>query len=216
MMFYGLGSGACGLTSLAAFLRRQPAAKRVTREGSPMPIAWQGSVTIALAYADTIRAADELDGYSLVGDVATYHLPYAWAIAHRHSECRFVCLKRDRTPCVNHFVQVQKRCNPWHEHGVGRFTGFRHTSEDHTMPSLGVPDVRDAAGIYYDLYYTAATILARELPSRFRIFPTTSLDSVAGQNAILDFLEVPDEKRIAFDGGIDTSQNRGVELQAGE
>src|SRR5262245_55888342 len=95
----GMGSGRCGTRSLAAVLSRQPGTK-VTHEAKPL-LPWRNprSSVIAQRFERMQRAVHD----GVVGDVASFYLPYAEMAIAIEPDVRIVCLKRPQDDVVESF-----------------------------------------------------------------------------------------------------------------
>ena len=182
----GLGTGRCGTMTLAHLLNHQLGANvGHERNGT---IAWQG------AFGKITESFDQLisSGSPLVGDVAFYYLPYVEQILFRFPTARFVCLERDRDETVNSYLKKTKGRNHWMRHN-GR--QWRADIWDQSYPKFEASSKRDALVCYWEAYATEARRLESLFPTSFRIFPTDTLNSEAGQDSVLAFLEIPAEQR---------------------
>ena len=182
----GLGTGRCGTMTLAHLLNHQLGADvEHERNGS---IAWQG------AFAKLAESFDQLiaSGSPLVGDVAFYYLPYVEHILSRFPTARFVCLERDRDETVNSYLKKTSGRNHWMQHD-GR--QWRTDIWDQSYPKYEARSKRDALICYWEAYATESRRLESFYPNSFRLFPTDTLNSDAGQDSVLAFLEIPAEQR---------------------
>src|SRR5690606_22445625 len=136
--------------SLHRLLAMQPGSL-VTKETAGPMAAWQGSLAVEIATAAAAHRAQE-GGDILAGDVATYHLPYAFELSKRYPRARFVCLRREFAATVDAFVSEHPRTHRWLE----SFGPQEWIPTQFWQPQLGVPDVRRAAEIYVRLYYDIA------------------------------------------------------------
>jgi len=185
---FGLGTGRCGMQSLAAWLNFQDGA-RVSHAVHGPAISWEGGC----------RAIDEIlvgfsatPGVRLIGDAAPYYLPYVGRILAANPQVRFVCLKRDREETVVSFLKMTLHTNYWIAHdGVQ----WKRTPWDRCFPKYQVSDKAEAIGRYWDDYYRRAAELEAEYPQAFRIFPTDALNTPEGQHAILGYLGIPEESQ---------------------
>lgn len=187
---FGLGSGRCGTSSLAALLNSQPDSL-VTHERLHRRMSWTGGARIVDALLSELKCASaEPDSESpvLCGDVAHYYLPYVERIARR-SAAKFICLKRDRRQVVESFLRKVGRGHRWLEHDGTRW--LRDPVWDKCFPKLGIEDRATAIGAYWDHYYERAERLESRLAGRFLLVPTDALNSETGQRRILDFLGIP-------------------------
>ena len=199
----GLGSGRCGTQSLAAWLNRQDGA-HVSHEMHGPAIAWEGSQA---AVDETICRFQEQTALRLVGDVASYYLPYVERILARDPRIRFVCLKRGREETVVSFVKKTPGKNHWVEQdGVP----WKRNRWDRCFPKYRVSDKAEAIGRYWDDYYRRAAELQTEFPHAFRVFEMDMLNSEVGQRKILDFLAVPSEiQRLAVGVRLNVAKPKG-------
>lgn len=194
MIVFGLGSGGCGLASLAELLRIQHRST-VTKERFLSATGWTGSVFVECGLARMCQ--EESDNGALAGDVAWYHLPYVWELARRHPEARFVCLQRERAATVDALLQAWANTHPLLEHAGGP---FKWNPTQSAWPSLGIPDQRLSVKAYVEVYYSAVSILSG-MVEHFRVFPTSFLDHECGQRQILAFLGI-DERAVVKPEGV--------------
>ncbi len=200
----GLGSGRCGTRSLAALLDSQNRA-HVSHEILGPSVAWeQGEATVWGMLRDLPRDS----GLRLVGDVASYYLPYVEHILSVYLSTRFVCLKRDREETIASFVKKTPRKNHWMAHDG---SWWRHSPWDQCFPKYHASSKEEAIGRYWDDYYRRAEELQSRYPASFRVFPIETLNTLDGQRRILDFLCVPDEDRRFVVGiHLNAAKPRGV------
>ncbi|MBW3600963.1 MAG: hypothetical protein KY475_27320, partial [Planctomycetes bacterium] len=98
----GLGTGRCGTHALAQLLDRQGDA-RVTHEEPPL-LPWrrrEGQAAITARLARWRRERRE----RLIGDVASFYLPYVEEALEAEPELRVVCLRRPREEVVASFCR---------------------------------------------------------------------------------------------------------------
>ena len=184
----GLGTGRCGTMSLARLLDLQDRAD-VTHERCENRIAWKGSTRRVVA---TLRGLAKHARAELVGDVASYYLPYVERILAKFPRAKFVCLQRDREATVRSFMKKTRDRNHWIRHD-GRV--WRRDGWDPCFPKYVTTSKEAALRAYWDEYYRIARDLQSRFPASFRIFPTEALNRRAGQAEILDFVGVAPERR---------------------
>ncbi len=177
----GLGTGRCGTQSLAAILNHQERA-RVTHERHGPGIAWQGDEDRVTAFMRQYLATS---GFDLVGDVAFYYLPYVEHALSLAPDTKFVCLKRDRKSTVDSYLTWSYGRNSWMQHDGTR---WRMNDWYRCYPKYPVGDKEEAIGRYWDEYYDRAAALEASCARSFRVFPTESLNTAAGQHEIFEFL----------------------------
>lgn len=183
---YGLGCGGCGTRSLAHLLSAQPDSQ-VTHEGLPH-LPWVANpVLLERQFASVLERRD-----GTVGDVAFYLLPYVPMIWKRRPEVQFICLRRERTSCVQSLIAKMDRgqFNVYQHHDGRRWRAHQAVANqfpkyDHA-PSMGHAIVR-----YYDDYYHQAEWFAQESPERFHIFDLEDMNTAEGVASILDFAGFP-------------------------
>lgn len=127
-LIFGLGSGRCGTTSLAALLNRQPDVC-CFHELAPSVMAWEGAEATVGSLLRDFGAIGEggprwvtadrvvperetglarlgaLEQVTALGDVASYYLPYVAFILEQAPGARFPVLRRDRDETVRSFVR---------------------------------------------------------------------------------------------------------------
>src|SRR2546423_307998 len=99
----GIGSGRCGTRSLANLLNRQPGTQVTHEEPPRLPwrIPHDRAMTHRLAQIEPI-----------VGDVASYFLPYVQQAIEYSPGIRIVCLKRPREEVIDSFCRWLDKVHP--------------------------------------------------------------------------------------------------------
>jgi hypothetical protein len=234
-LIFGLGSGRCGTTSLANLLNGIPEAV-CFHECNAMGMAWSGGdhavhsvlndfetvlaggvrgISVDLgAYhrlqgSDPLQRLKSLERVRIIGDVASYYLPYVDLILDRAPNAVLPCLRRTRQDTIESFVEKvtvgppragrrgrvllsrpegnrPRQRNHWVDHDGRTWVAAPRYDNcfPHYEPGLSL---EAAIGRYYDEYYQAAEALAARYPSAVRIFDVEALNSEAGQAEILDF-----------------------------
>lgn len=182
MIVFGTGSGGCGLADLSRLLAGVHGSA-VTKERWLLHTPWSGGLWAELGLLSQCRA--DLDsGATLAGDVAPYHLPYCWELARRCPEARFIVLERDRESVAKYLVAGMGGSHTMLDHSGHP---WRHNPAQHTWPCYGMGDRMEAARLHWDVCHRMARQLRNEIPGRFEIFPTATLDTPQGRNRIIDF-----------------------------
>lgn len=180
----GLGTGRCGTDSLARFLDVQEGAD-VTHELFRHKLLWrQGEARIDKFLQWVQLQTDQ----RIVGDVASAYLPYVDYLLAAYPQVKFICLQRARAATIESFMQKTLQRNHWIEHDG---TVWQVDEWDACFPKYQAASKQEAIGLYWDEYYTIAAQYQSLYPMHFRIFCTDALNHRAGQQAILDFLELP-------------------------
>jgi len=197
----GLGTGRCGTMSLAYLLNWQENSK-VYHEKARNRISWQGDEKTIDKFL--LWASEAAKQKRLVGDVAFYYLNYVEYLLSLNPNIKFVCLQRDRASTVTSYMKHTKDMNHWMLHDGTR---WQKSSWDHCYPKYEVLSKEKAIEQYWDDYYLIANELQTKYPDSFRIFKTATLNTEAGQRAILAFIGI-ENPRLSV--GIQFNSDRGI------
>lgn len=225
---FGLGSGRCGTSSLAALLNGQPEVA-CFHELNPSSMAWSGAeatigslmrdleailageervVTADLVSPNRLKPLARLQNLSrvhAVGDVGSYYLPYVEMMVRNWPGLRFPCLQRDRDQVIASFAAKLAQSSPratrnhWASRADARWR--RDPIWDRCFPTFdGMQDesLERHIGRYYDLYNEMAESLASRYPDQVRIFSTNDLNSCEGRAQILEFC-LPGRHHVDFE-----------------
>jgi len=174
VLVIGLGTGRCGTKSLTKLLDRGHA--NVTHECRPV-LPWKVDEGMLDLKLDELQS--RVSGrVNLVGDVSLYFLPYVRAIQERVSDCRFVCMRREKELVVRSYMRHSRNKNWWQDHDG---SVYRIDNEwDKCYPKFNdASSKEEALSLYYDLYYENAELLESEI-ELFRIFDIDALNSEDG------------------------------------
>ncbi len=108
----GMGSGRCGTLSLARLLSRQPGVM-FSHEDPPL-LPWQrepGDRVIRERFARWRRSRQA----AIVGDVASFYLPYVEEAIAVEPAIRIICLRRPREEVVRRRSTIQETSWPCRE-----------------------------------------------------------------------------------------------------
>ena len=192
-----VGSGRCGLLSLVNVLSRQPAAK-VSLEEPPL-LPWKG--------ADRGRVLRErfarwrrTRGDGVLGDAASFYLPYLQDALTAEPDLRVVGLKRPREECVASFTRFLDEYNafPTNHWAEEPAVGWYHDPLwTRCFPQYDTANREEGIRRYWDDYYQTLGELAEKHPHNIRVFDMAeALNSEAGQRAVLDFAGFPAEGQV--------------------
>jgi hypothetical protein len=192
----GMGSGRCGTLSLAQLLNNQPNSD-VTHERRPL-LPWS-STSQATLVAERV-ASLRRNASNLVGDVASFYLPYAEEFIRQVPDIRIVVLKRDCDEVVKSFCDWSDqahsvRADHWSEQPAN---GFSHDPVWSTIFPKYQTDSREA-GIrrYWHEYYQRVEELQQQFPDNIRAFDVDhALNSEVGQRELLTFAGVDESKQV--------------------
>jgi sulfotransferase family protein len=183
----GLGTGRCGTRSLANLLNRQPRT-RITHEEPPR-LPW--NVKDRDAICRRLDRMQQTRQGEVIGDVASYFLPYAERAIEYSPSIRLVCLKRPRDEVVQSFMSWLDSVHPLPTNHWARVpaTGvYHHPVWSRIFPQYDIQDREEGIGRYWDEYSERAESLEKQFPDNFRIFDwRTALTTQAGQHAMFDF-----------------------------
>jgi hypothetical protein len=131
--------------------------------------------------------------------VAPFYLPYIEAALARFPDLRVVCLERPREEVVASFCAWLDRAHPlptdhWSAEPA---PGWYHEPVwTRTFPQYPTRSREEGLRRYWDDYHTRAGALARQHQDRVRAFPMAeTLNTEAGQRALLDFVGIPREQQ---------------------
>lgn len=196
LFLLGLGSGRCGTLSLARLLNQQPNA-HVTHEARPL-LPWNAKnrdtlVAERIARFNTAQAR-------LVGDVASFYLPYVERFISLVPDLRVVCLWRDREEVVESFARWSDQAHsaPADHWSVRPQPGLFHDPVWSTIfPKYDVASREEGIRRYWDEYYENAEELVRKFPGNVRIFDMeASLNTEPGQREVLRFVGLRNEEHV--------------------
>ena len=151
----------------------------------------------------------ELDHVEVIGDVASYYLPYVPLLASLDVDIRMPCLRRDKAATVQSFIETVRRpgrrkkslkkrmrdtlagkvpqpmCNHWvhHDGSVWQLD----MKWDKCFPKFETANLEEAIGLYWEHYRRSSDEFAARYPDKFRVFQIDALNSAEGQAGILDF-----------------------------
>ena len=184
----GLGTGRCGARSLASLLDKQPGC-RVSHEVPPL-LDWHGSHHAARLKARIERMA-RVREEPVIGDVASFYLPYAEPILEAMENVKLVCLRRDREATIASFCRWLDRVHPLptNHWSVEPPPGYFHDPfYTRVFPKYDTATREEGIRLYWDEYYQRAEELANRYPDRFRLFDMdVALNSEEGQRDLLSF-----------------------------
>ncbi len=186
----GLGVGQCGLDFLAEILQKQHGS-RITTEQTPI-LPWKQSPDLP-GIRERIARWKETCPEAIVGDVASFYLPYVEQAIQIEPLIRIVCLKRPRDEVVRafcHSLDSTRRVptNHWSE---TLSVGWSHDPLwTQAFPQYATTDREEAIGLYWDEYDRRASDLAKKFPKHFLILDAAELYGEVGVRGVLDFIGI--------------------------
>src|SRR5436190_139669 len=165
----GMGTGRCGTRTLATLLNRQPDSQ-VTHEEYPLLIWRSPRRENLVARLQRLLKSRQT---SVVGDVASFYLPYAAAAIDFDPGIRIACLQRPRAEVIHSFCQWIDKVHPlptnhWAQRPA---PGWYHEPIwTQIFPQYETTDRLKGIGRYWDEYSEQAEALAKQFPDNVRIF----------------------------------------------
>ncbi len=202
----GMGSGRCGTRSLASLLDLQLGAK-VTHEEHPL-LMWRSASKgkIERRLERMLRSREE----AVVGDVASFYLPYVEAAIEFDPAIRIVCLRRPREETIQSFCQWLDKVHPLPtNHWAKRPAAGWHHEPIWTQifPQYETTDRLKGIGRYWNEYYERSDELAKKFPEQVRVFDwLDAIGTMEGQREVLSFCGFADGEQVV---SLDIHANKG-------
>ncbi len=196
----GLGAGQCGLQLLAKTLNSQRDTA-VSFEQWPL-LPWRREPD-APGIRDRLARILATRKPRVVGDVASFYLPYVEEAVDFDSSIRMICLKRPQDEIVAGYCSAldkNPRCavNHWAEEPG---PGWQHDPFwSRIFPQYDTQDRVEGARRYWDEYYSLADELANRFPDQFRVYDTDVLTAEAGVREVLGFAGFSAEEQVVITG----------------
>ena len=192
----GIGTGRCGTASLARVLNQQPDAQASYEERPLLP--WKA--------ADARRVLKERfarfrqNGKArLLGDVASFYLPYLEDAISLEPDIRIVCLKRPREEVVTSFCEWLDQTMPLPTNHWARqpAPGWHHDpNRTRLYPQYDTQNREEGIRRYWNEYYGRVEELVRRYPEQIRLLDTyESLNTESGLRDLLAFVGIPPEQQ---------------------
>ncbi len=188
---------------------------KILAGGAPDRITADLSRVVTIKPYDTLCNMKKVD---LIGDIALYYLTYVEDILEFNSNVRFICLKRDKNSTVDSWIRkttirrwrsktitdflysiisrtpYYREFNFWQEHD--RADIEKDPIWDKCFPKFKAKSKKEAIGMYWDYYYEEASRMADLHSENFRIVDLNELNTNQGQQNLLNFCGVPEEKHV--------------------
>ncbi len=225
-IIFGLGSGRCGTKTLQSLINMQPNSV-CFHEVNPSCMAWEGTEHAVISILDDFTNAiykgpcrrglavdlnspergKPLEKYisseklEVVGDVASYYLPYVETIIGSSQDAVFPCLVRDKNEVVNSFInKVRSKRGFFYDVSCffrGKINSRNHWSSspryikdskwDRLHPDMGKSlSLREALSMYYDYYYEEVERLS-SIYSSVKMYDISVFDSEERVKDLLKF-----------------------------
>ena len=167
----GIGTGRCGLRSLAKILNQQPETQSSYEEPPLLPWSGRRERVIRERFA---RFRQNGRGRILC-DVASFYLPYLEVALAAEPGIRIICLKRPREEVVVSFCEWLDKSFPlptnhWAEQPA---PGWHHDPlRTRTLPQYETQNREEGIRRYWDEYYQRLEELRKRYPEQIRLFDT--------------------------------------------
>jgi hypothetical protein len=208
----GIGTGRCGLRSLAKILNQQPETQSSYEEPPLLP--WKPTDGERVLRERFARFRQNGRGRILC-DVASFYLPYLEAAIAAEPDIRIIALRRPREEVVISFCEWLDRSFPlptnhWADQPA---PGWHHDPlRTRTYPQYATSNREEGIRRYWDEYSQRVDELRRRYPQQIRLFDTyEALNTPAGLQDLLGFAGIAPERQVA---GVGTHVNDPPERPA--
>lgn len=196
----GLGAGQCGSGILAEILNQQPGA-HVTHQEPPL-LPWAPDPRTS-GIEGRFQRMFQRRAEPIIGDVASFYLPYVEEAIRLEPGIRLICLKRPREEVVEGFCRMLDEMFPfpvnhWADEPAPGW--FHDPIISRTYPQYDTQDREEGAGRYWDEYYTRADELAARYPDHLRVWDTEILTTPEGVSEVLSFAGIPAASQVIITG----------------
>src|SRR5208337_272097 len=197
----GIGTGRCGLRSLAKILNEQAETQSSYEEPPLLP--WKPADGERVVRERFARFRANGRGRILC-DVASFYLPYLEVAIAAEPDIHILALRRPREEVVVSFCE-------WLEQGFPLSTnhwadqpapGWHHDPlRTRTYPQYATQNREEGIRRYWDEYYRRVEELGRRHPRQIRVFDTyEALNTPAGLQDLLGFAGIAPERQAAAVG----------------
>lgn len=190
-IFIGCGTGRCGTESVSRLINHCQNAV-CTHEKKPL-LPWIFDEELFL---DRIKYFSQASS-RLIGDVASFYLPYLERFIHWFPWIKIISLERDRQEVIHSFMVKTLGYNHWEIHDGTHWIKNPHWDESY--PKYEIDDKAKAIGAYWDEYHKKVNDIAQKYPNNVKILGVDVLNTMEGQKKIFDFLEIQEKSRVYKD-----------------
>jgi len=190
----GIGTGRCGLRRLAAVLNRQPDAQSSYEEVPWLPWERREDARQVLAARFARFRHNCKKGKGLLGDCASFYLPYLEDVIALEPRVRVACLRRPCEEVVASFCgwldwNTPLPTNHWARQPA---PGWHHDPRRTLIyPQYETQNREEGIRLYWEEYYRRVDELRGRWPEHIRVFDTCeALDTEAGLREVLSFAGV--------------------------
>ena len=193
----GVGTGRCGSFSLVRVLNLQKEAQCSHEEPPLLP--WKrndGPRVIRERFARFRQFGKK----RLLGDVASFYLPYLEDAIAAEPDVRIVCLKRPREKVVTSFCHWLDQTMPLPTNHWARqpAPGWHHDPLwTRIFPHYDTVNREEGIRRYWDEYHKRIDELIARYPEHIRLFDTyEALNTESGLRDLLSFVGIPPEEQV--------------------
>ena len=187
----GIGTGRCGLRSLAKVLNQQAETQSSYEEPPLLP--WRFSDGERVIRERFARFRQNGHGRILC-DVASFYLPYLEIALAAEPGIRIIAMKRPREEVVVSFCEWLDQAFPLPtNHWAEQPPGWHHDLlRSRTYPQYETQNREEGIRRYWDEYYQRLEELRKRHPEQIRLFDTyETLNTPAGLQDLLAFAGIP-------------------------
>lgn len=209
----GVGTGRCGTTSLARLLDGQENC-RVTHEEWPL-LPWDDRQPRERILARLDRWESERNA-EIVGDAASFYLPYLEAVLECGRDVRVIGMRRDRDEVIASFSKWLDRTQPLPtDHWTDCPQAGRHHDPFWSVIFPKYAEATREAGIgrYWDEYDERLSSMVARWPEQVRVWDVSALSDVDGRREILSFVGIPEADQFV-DRVVHANQSGSVNSRA--
>ncbi|MFV0442542.1 MAG: hypothetical protein ACK5Q5_03120 [Planctomycetaceae bacterium] len=173
----------------------------MTHEEVPL-LAWEEKDREGLISARFDRLRRRPDA-KVVGDVASFYLPYLDVALDLEPSLWVICLERPREEVIDSFSRWLETVQPLptNHWSAAPADGVYHDPVwSRIFPKYPETDLATCIGRYWDEYHNRVSRLTQEYPDRVRCFPTDSLNSDKGVRDILSFAGFTNDEMVVTSG----------------
>lgn len=193
----GIGSGRCGTLSLAHVLNRQPGVQVSHEERPRLP--WKKLPGEQVIRERFVRMRRSREG-RVLGDVASFYLPYVEDAIAVEPGIRMVCLRRPREEVVQSFCRWLDQVHPLptNHWAVRPALGWYHEPDwTRIFPQYDTQDREEGIRRYWNEYYARIDQMIRLYPEHILLYETDqALNTEDGLRDLLSFIGIPADKQV--------------------
>jgi SAM-dependent methyltransferase len=192
-LLFALGAGQCGFSALHELLSRQPQT-RITLEDPPV-LPWDSDDREVKIRERIARIRKGGDGARLIGDIASFYLPYVATILDAEPAVKMVCLRAEASQIAKSFESFldstsRVRIHHWSDQLPAGW--FHDPVWTRAFPKYKLPTRSEAIERYAQEYYEIADNLASRFGDQFKILDLHDLSDESKVKSLLAYVGIPE------------------------